>query len=249
MAPEADDAPLPASPSSAGGTALVIGAGGGIGEALTAALRARADVRQVLVLGRRTAPRLDFLEPDDFTPAAAWAADACARARAPLRTVLVASGLLHADGRGPERNWDALDAGWLLRVLQVNTVGPALVVRHFLPLLARQGRAQAGFLSAKVGSIGDNALGGWYGYRASKAALNQIVRTASIELRRRNPQAVCVALHPGTVDTELSRPFAKAGLRVRPPGVAAAELLRALDGLDASATGGFYGPDGAALPW
>ena len=102
---------------------------------------------------------------------------------------------------------------------------------------------------AKVGSIGDNALGGWYGYRASKAALNQIVKTASIELARRSRQAVCVALHPGTVDTPLSQPFAKAGLNVRPPAVAAAELLAVLAGLTHAQTGGFFDYRGQALPW
>jgi NAD(P)-dependent dehydrogenase (short-subunit alcohol dehydrogenase family) len=244
------EAPEPAAgPSRPHGTALVIGAGGGLGAALAAALRARALHAQVLVLGRGTAPALDFLQPGSFAPAAQWVDAACGAADAPLRTLLVATGVLHADGQGPERSWDALDADWLARVFQVNAIGPALVVRHFLPLLARRGPVRAGFLSARVGSIGDNALGGWYGYRASKAALNQIVRTAAIELRRRNPAAVCVALHPGTVDTGLSRPFAKAGLRVRPPDVAAGELLQVLEGLDAAATGSFRSYDGQSLPW
>jgi NAD(P)-dependent dehydrogenase (short-subunit alcohol dehydrogenase family) len=107
----------------------------------------------------------------------------------------------------------------------------------------------AGFISAKVGSIGNNALGGWYGYRASKAALNQIVRTAAIELARRNRRAVCVALHPGTVDTPLSQPFAKAGLTVRSPSVAAGELLAVLHGLTPAQSGGFFDYRGQALPW
>jgi NAD(P)-dependent dehydrogenase (short-subunit alcohol dehydrogenase family) len=240
--------PLP-EPAPCHGTALVIGAGGGLGAAVAARLRDQACHAQVLALGRHTAPALDFLQADSFEPAARWVDAACGAAQAPLRTLVVATGLLHADGRGPERSWDALDADWLTRVFRVNAIGPALAVRHFLPLLARRGRVRAGFLSARVGSIGDNALGGWYGYRASKAALNQIVRTAAIELRRRNPEAVCVALHPGTVDTGLSRPFAKAGLRVRTAEVAAGELLRVLDGLDASSTGGFYAYDGRPLPW
>ena len=104
-------------------------------------------------------------------------------------------------------------------------------------------------LSARVGSIGDNRLGGWYAYRASKAALNQLVRTASIELRRRAPNAVCVALHPGTVDTPLSAPFARAGLEVRPPAEAAADLLRVIAGLTASDSGGFLDHKGLPVPW
>src|SRR5690606_7003232 len=114
----------------------------------------------------------------------------------------------------PERSWQHLQAEGLQRVLLINTVGPALVMRHLLPLMPRHGRCVAAFLSARVGSIGDNRLGGWYAYRASKAALNQLVRTASIELARHNKAALCVALHPGTVDTALSKPFAKAGLDV-----------------------------------
>jgi NAD(P)-dependent dehydrogenase (short-subunit alcohol dehydrogenase family) len=107
----------------------------------------------------------------------------------------------------------------------------------------------AGFVSAKVGSIGDNALGGWYGYRASKAALNQLVKTAAIELTRRNPESVCVALHPGTVDTALSQPFAKTGLRVRPPEEAAADLLRVLGDVTAGDTGCLIDYRGEKLPF
>jgi NAD(P)-dependent dehydrogenase (short-subunit alcohol dehydrogenase family) len=107
----------------------------------------------------------------------------------------------------------------------------------------------AAFLSARVGSIGDNALGGWYGYRASKAALNQLVHTAAIELARRNRDALCVALHPGTVDTGLSQPFAKTGLQVRPPDVAAVELLGVIDGLPPGSSGGFFDHRGLTVAW
>jgi len=123
------------------------------------------------------------------------------------------------------------------------------VMKHFLPLLPKQGRCVAGFVSAKVGSIGDNALGGWYGYRASKAALNQLVKTASIELARRNSQAICVALHPGTVDTALSQPFAKTGLKVRPAAEAANDLLGVLAGLKPEQSGALLDYQGQTLPW
>ena len=119
----------------------------------------------------------------------------------------------------------------------LNAIGPALLMKHFLPLLPRQGRSVFATLSARVGSIADNALGGWYGYRASKAALNQLVKTASIELTRRNPDSICVALHPGTVDTALSQPFAKTGLKVRSPQQAATELLDVIAGLKPTDTG------------
>jgi NAD(P)-dependent dehydrogenase (short-subunit alcohol dehydrogenase family) len=134
-------------------------------------------------------------------------------------------------------------------VFRINTIGPALVMKYFLPLLPKQGRCVAGFVSAKVGSIGDNALGGWYGYRASKAALNQLVKTASIELARRNSNAICVALHPGTVNTALSQPFAKTGLKVRPASEAASDLLAVLAGLTPAQTGELIDYQGQTLPW
>ena len=137
----------------------------------------------------------------------------------------------------------------MAQVFAINAIGPALLMKHFLPLLARQGKAVFATLSAKVGSISDNRLGGWYTYRASKAALNQFVHTASIELARRHPAAICVALHPGTVQSALSAPFAKAGLDVRNPDEAASRLLNVLDGLQASDSGGFFNHDGQALPW
>ena len=131
----------------------------------------------------------------------------------------------------------------------MNTFGPALVMKHFFPLLPKRGRCVAGFVSAKVGSIGDNALGGWYGYRASKAALNQLVKTAAIELTRRNRESVCVALHPGTVDTPLSQPFSKAGLRVRSADEAAGDLLGVLDQLSPAESGGLVDYRGHTLPF
>ena len=122
-------------------------------------------------------------------------------------------------------------------------------MKHFLPLFPRSGRAVFATLSAKVGSIGDNHLGGWYSYRASKAALNQLVRTAAIELSRRQPHAICVALHPGTVATRLSSPFAKSGLEVQKPEVAAQRLLAVMDTLTVDDTGGFFNHHGERLPW
>jgi NAD(P)-dependent dehydrogenase (short-subunit alcohol dehydrogenase family) len=122
-------------------------------------------------------------------------------------------------------------------------------MKHLLPLLPRSGKAVFATLSARVGSIGDNTIGGWYSYRAAKAALNQLVRTAAIELRRTRPEAICVALHPGTVATPLSAPFAKAGLNVRPPEEAARDLLAVIESLSPAQSGGFFDYRGAELPW
>ena len=132
-----------------------------------------------------------------------------------MRLVIDTTGFLHMDGFAPEKSWRDLDVVHMARACAVNAIGPALLMKQFLPLLPRQGRSVFATLSARVGSIGDNRLGGWYSYRASKAALNQLVRNAAIELGRRQPAALCVALHPGTVATRLSAPFVKAGLEVQ----------------------------------
>ena len=227
--------PINASAESAplGGLALVIGAAGGLGLALVQQLllaQGQPGANQaVLTLSRSSQPGLDYSDEDSVATAARWVAERCAGTSLELRLLLVASGFLHGEQGQPERSWSQLDARYLSHAFLVNAIGPALVMKHFLPLLPRQGRCIAAFVSARVGSIGDNALGGWYGYRASKAALNQLVKTASIELTRRNRDSVCVALHPGTVDTALSRPFAKTGLNVRQPQEAARDVLAALE--------------------
>ena len=148
----------------------------------------------------------------------------------------------------PEKRLGQLHYAQMEATFRTNTFGPALVLAHFAPLLPKQGRGLLAVLSAKVGSIGDNRLGGWYSYRASKAALNMLLKTASIEVARTHPQAVLVALHPGTVDSALSAPFNGAEIG-RPAQDAAADLLRVLDGLSPQASGGFYAYSGAPLPW
>ena len=164
--------------------------------------------------------------------------------------VVVATGLLHAPGVAPEKALRALDAATLALLFQVNATGPALIARHLLPLTPRDRGSAFAALSARVGSLGDNALGGWYGYRASKAALNMLIRTAAIEHRRTHPLGVCVTLHPGTVATPLSQPFASAtGRELFTPPTAADHILRVLDGLGPDDSGGFYGWDGAPIPW
>ena len=238
-------------PSAKPRLALVIGAGGGLGAALVQALTAPGPqgIDRVLALGRTTQPAIDYSDEASLRNAAAWVAAQCEAEGAELRLLIVASGFLHGVAGQPERSWSHLDSDYLRQVFLVNTIGPALVMKHFLPLLPRQGRCVAAFVSAKVGSIGDNALGGWYGYRAAKAALNQLVKTAAIELARRNPQALCVAIHPGTIATALSQPFAKTGLSVRPPAEAAADLLGALAGLSPGHSGALVDYKGQTLPW
>jgi NAD(P)-dependent dehydrogenase (short-subunit alcohol dehydrogenase family) len=206
--------------------ALVIGATGGIGAALADVLAGRGEVVRI---GRRTTPGLDLL--DEASIAAA------AQAVGPgLHLVIDATGFLHNQQFQPEKSLRQVDPGHLAYSFAVNATGPALLMKHFLPLLVRGERAVFATLSARVGSISDNRLGGWYSYRAAKAALNQLMRTAAIELARSQKQAICVALHPGTVDTGLSGPFAKTGLDVQTPAQSAARLIGVLDGLTPAQT-------------
>jgi NAD(P)-dependent dehydrogenase (short-subunit alcohol dehydrogenase family) len=143
----------------------------------------------------------------------------------------------------------ALDADWLMRQYAVNAIGPALVAKHFLPLMPKAGRCVFAVLSARVGSIGDNKLGGWYGYRAAKAALNQLIRTLAIEERRRNDRSIVVGLHPGTVDTDLSKPF-QANVRADQlfaPDRAAVQLLDVIEGLKAPDSGRLFDWEGKEI--
>ncbi len=234
-----------------GNTALVIGASGGLGAALWAQLAASAAFSQILGLSRSVsdvgAPLLDITDEASIAASADWLQTQCITQ--PLRLVIVATGFLHQAGSGPERSLAQLDAAYLAQVFAINSIGPALLLKHLAPRLPRDGLVKLIFISAKVGSISDNALGGWYGYRASKAALNQLVKTASIELARRNKQSCCIALHPGTVDTALSEPFGKNGLNVRSAAVAAGEILQVIDQLKPQDNGRFVDYLGAQLPW
>lgn len=219
--------------------AVVIGASGGIGAALVEALEDE-DVR-VLPLARSFAGDR-YIDLEDEASIAA----AAARVDSP-DLVIVATGLLHDADHGPEKAIRELDPAWLARQFAVNAIGPALVAKHFLPVMPRTGRSVLAFLSARVGSITDNRLGGWYGYRASKAALNQLVRTLAIEDKRRNDRGLIVALHPGTVDTALSQPFRQSGRDLFKPDRAAVQLLDVIDGLKVTDSGRHFAWDGSEI--
>ena len=219
---------------------VVIGATGGVGGAIADLVESAPDVERLVRIGRSGGDlRLDL------TDEASVAAAAAAVGRADI--VICATGLLHDDAASPEKTWAALDPAAMARVLAVNTIGPALVAKHFLPILPREGRAVFAALSARIGSIGDNKIGGWVSYRASKAALNQVIRTFSVELARKNRDALIVGLHPGTVDTGLSKPFQR-GHEIVAPAEAAANLMRVLDGLTPADSGGQFAWDGARVP-
>ena len=227
----------------AGYRALVIGASGAIGAAIAAQLRADPRCGEVLELSRSSTPSINFDVPASVAQAAQDL-----RAQGPLHLIIIATGMLQGATGAPEKRLVDLQAEHLLASFNTNTIGPALAMAHFAPLLARGERSVLAVLSAKVGSIRDNRLGGWYSYRASKAALNMIVKTAAIELARSHPQAVVAALHPGTVTSPLSAPFGGAEIG-RPAADAAHDLLKVIDGLTPGDRGGFWAYDGKQLPW
>ena len=241
----------------AGLVAVVVGVSGGIGRALADALAASRAYACVAGLSRRrpadwsdgdgrTWAPLDLLDETSIAAAAARIAGIGAPTR-----IIVATGILSGPDLTPEKTMRALDGGSLAQSFAINAIGPALVAKHLLPLTPRDRPSQFAALSARVGSLGDDRLGGWYGYRASKAALNMMVRNLAIEHRRTRPLAVCVALHPGTVKTRLSEPFqtlARADTSLSPDQSAAA-LLQVMDRLGPDDTGGFFAWTGEPIVW
>ena len=235
--------------------AVVIGASGGIGTALTRALAAMPSIERVFAESRSgaiaphskvVAGHIDLTQDDSIQSAAARIG-----AEAPPDLVIIASGIL-SEGRDltPEKSLRQQSAAAFERVFAINTIGPAMVAKHFLPIMPRQGRAVFAALSARVGSISDNRMGGWHAYRASKAALNMLIRNYSIEQARRNPDFIAVSLHPGTVDTALSAPF-QSGVPDRQlftPDQSAKHLLRVIETLTAEDTGRAFDWAGKPIP-
>lgn len=214
---------------------LVIGASGGIGAALMQALAKQGEVVGL----SRSGDGLDITDEASI-------ARLMAALKPSFERIIIATGALAGPGLSPEKSLRALNAGQIMAQFALNAMGPALVVKHVLRLLPRDRPAQVAVLSARVGSIGDNALGGWYSYRASKAALNQMIHTAAIEIARSHPLAVVACLHPGTVATSFTADYAAEKVT---PAVAADRLLTVLDGLTPRQSGGFYDWAGRQVPW
>jgi NAD(P)-dependent dehydrogenase (short-subunit alcohol dehydrogenase family) len=246
--------------------ALIVGGSRGLGLGFVRALLAQPRFAKVFAASREPLQSQDLLAlagahsgrlvtlPLDVTNESSvmQAADTVRAAVSALHLLIDCAGVLH-DGASlaPERRLADVRVESMLLSFQVNALGPLLLAKHFHGLLERAPRAVIANVSARVGSIGDNRLGSWYAYRVSKAAQNQVTHTISIELGRRAPNLICVALHPGTVDTELSRPF-QAGVNpdsLLSPDYSAAQLLRVIDGLDRDANGRFYAWDGSEIPW
>lgn len=246
---------------SGGAQVLIAGASRGIGLALCAALLARDDVTQVWAVARQAGASAELAKLAERYGQRLKRVDCDARDEISLETLvskileecdhlhlaISTLGILHQDGAKAEKALSQLTLASLQATFATNTFAPILLLKHLLPLLRKQPATFAA-LSARVGSIGDNRLGGWYSYRAAKAALNMLLKTAAIELARSHPQAVLAALHPGTVDSALSAPFRGAQIG-RPAADAARDLLKVLDGLIPEDSGGLWAYDGQRLPW
>jgi NAD(P)-dependent dehydrogenase (short-subunit alcohol dehydrogenase family) len=222
--------------------ALVIGSSGGIGTAFVELLKNNPNCLGVVGIHRQSDPAIEYLYPDSI--------EACANTLAhtePFQLIINTIGILHNDQWMPEKRLDDLAYEQLMTMMQINAVGPALTIRHFSKLLAPD-KSIFLTLSAKVGSIEDNRLGGWYSYRSSKAALNMLIKTASIELARSKPNTALIAMHPGTVNSRLSSPFR--GHQIgRPALEAAADMLQVIEKVEPKDSGSFLSYTGEKLPW
>ena len=223
--------------------ALILGSTGALGAGFLSILAGTPACADVAGLSRRSTPAFNLEDESSIRACAAALAP-----RGPFHLIIDATGALTIDGVGPEKRLDDLDPARLARAFAVNAIGPALLMKHFIPLLPMGSRCIFATLSARVGSIADNRKGGWYGYRASKAALNMLLRTAAIEACRRRPEAVFAALQPGTVRSPLSAPFA-AGADALAPETSAAMLLDVLDALPARREAVFVDHRGQSIEW
>ena len=223
--------------------AVVFGSSGGIGREMFNVLEADSACGDVTGYSRSTVPGFDLEDEASIEQIAAAMAGT-----GPIHLIVDATGLLHDSQMQPEKSISAVDPQVIARSFSINATGPLLLLKHFHNLMPRHERSVFATISARVGSIEDNRLGGWYGYRASKAALNMFLKTASIEIARKRPQATCLALHPGTVETPLSAPFA--GERaLLSANTAATMLLDVIDKADANSSGSFLAYDGQEIAW
>lgn len=222
--------------------ALVIGSSGTIGMAFMDLLQANPSCSEVIGIHRNSEFPIDYQNVDSIETCAIALSKA-----APFQLIINAIGVLHTDQWMPEKRLDDLNVEQLMELMKVNAIGPALTIRHFAKLLDPKNSIMV-TLSAKVGSIEDNRLGGWYSYRASKAALNMLVKTTSIEWGRTKPNTALIAMHPGTVSSRLSKPFRGEQIG-RPATQAATEMFNVIENLKKEDSGSFISYSGEKLPW
>jgi len=232
---------------------VIFGGLGGIGRAFAAALGPRLSPSESLfvttrrrqgesVAGAQILEGIDVCDERTIARASGLVKEACPEG---VKLLINCAGILHEDSKRPERTVERVDRDWMARNMEINAIGPALIAKHFAPMLGADAKLVT--LSARVGSIGDNGLGGWISYRASKAAQNQITRTVAIELKRK--KVMCIGIHPGTVQTQLSDPFKVAPSKLFTPDLAVAKMLKVIDNLTLEQTGQVFAYDGTVIPW
>jgi NAD(P)-dependent dehydrogenase (short-subunit alcohol dehydrogenase family) len=222
----------------------IVGSSGAIGSAFAKILSYQYPGANLYTFSRKGQYFIDYTKEDSIAEAAQLASK-----EGLLDLIIVTNGMLHDKDIMPEKSLKDLSAEKFHRLFEVNTVVPALIIKYFLPKLNNQAPSIFAVMSARVGSISDNQLGGWYAYRAAKTALNMIIKNAAIEISRKNKQAIVIGLHPGTVDTDLSRPFHKnmSGRKLFTPEESATKLLTVLGSLTPTETGKFFAWDGAEI--
>ena len=226
--------------------ALIIGGTGSIGSAVANELKSK-NFTSIISLSRSSEPSLDLLDESSIQEAAAF----IKKKSKPISLLFDATGILHDEdlNQMPEKTYKNIDFLFMKKNFEINVMGPALIIKHFLPLLDTEQKSIFSTLSAKVGSISDNRYGGWYSYRASKAALNQIIKTTSIELKVKNKNAICVAIPPGTVTSKLSKPFQKNNLKIQSKEESAKNIVQILENLQLTDSGSFLNWDGSEIRW
>ncbi len=224
--------------------AVIAGGTGAIGKAIADELY-KIGFSEIIKIGTNTRPSIDFNKENTILETVEY----IKKKNKPISIFFDATGILHHNNLMPEKTLKRIEFEFIKKVFLINTIGPALLIKHFAPLLDKDEKSVFATLSAKVGSITDNVYGGWYSYRASKAALNQIIKTASIEMKVKNKKAIFVSLHPGTVKSNLSKPFQKINLKIQNPEESARHLIKIINSIDSSQTGKFFNWDGSEIVW
>ena len=225
--------------------AIIFGSNGGIGREIYNLVKLDPSFKSVYGLSRNSEISFDYFSEESIKNAA----EIISSKSLNIRLVVICTGFLYDDLNKPEKSFKEINVDYLEKSFYLNVIGPGLIMKYFAPLIPRKEKVIFATLSAKVGSISDNYLGGWFSYRSSKAALNQLVKSFSIELNRKNKDIICLSIHPGTVDTKLSKPFKKNGLNTRKPKEAANDIIKVLKKINISHNGKLLDYKGNEIPY